>query len=103
MDDIVSTPILLDQLLVRIVLLYQLLHIRVLGACITVVLHSGVMRHLIPIIDILLILDLILVAQALFAPLHVGRLVHVHRLGRVLDRAMALLSSTLGHNYAPGG
>lgn len=99
MDNIVSTPILLDQLLVRIVLLYQLLHIRVLRACVTVVL-SG-MRNLIPIIDILFILELIFVAQALFAPLHVGRLVHVHRLGRVLDRAMALLSTSLGHNY-PG-
>ena len=83
MDDIVSTAILLNQLLVRIVLLYQFLHIRVLRTCITVVLRG--MRHLIPIIDILFILDLILVAQALFSPLHVGRLVHVHGLGWVLD------------------
>ena len=96
MDDIISTAIFLDQLLVRIVLLYQFLHIRVLRACITVVLRR--MRHLIPIIDILFILDLILVAQALFPSLHVGRLVDVHGLGWVLDRAMALFSTTFWHN-----
>ena len=95
MDDIVSTAILLDQLLVRIVLLDQFLHIRVLRTRITVVLRG--MRHLIPIIDILFILDLILVAQALLPSLHVGRLVDVHGLGWVLDRAMALFSTTLGH------
>ena len=96
MDDIVPTAILLDQLLVRIVLLDQFLHIRVLRTRITVVLRR--MRHLIPIIDILFILDLILVAKALFSSLHVGRLVDVHGLGWVLDRAMALFSTTFWHN-----
>ena len=77
MDDVAASILL--QLMVM--LLYKVFQVRMLGSSVAELIS---LKGLIP-IDILFILYLVLVTQALFPLLHVRGLVHVHCLRWILD------------------